>query len=325
MEAKPVEIKWNSGMSIFASEKFLRSVSDKYGWLAGIDDEDNIRFILPYTIIHRAKVRMVRFRVETMSFGNKYDEKEERYFLNSVVSYFRSVRADVIIPGTTNAIFRTYPSGAIAAPYGTYIVELDKEEESIFMDMSSSHRRKIRLAEKAKIQVKQGLEYAIPVYELIRDTFKRSGLPYMSCKDFEKQVDSLAENVKIFVAEYNGSLQGGMLVPFSHYSAYYAYGGSTPEPVAGSMNMMHWEAMRAFKKMGVKRYDLCGVRLNPKEGSKQDGLKKFKERFGAKLTQGFMWKYSINPIKSLIYTVAVRLERGGDIVDAERQKLKQAR
>ena len=35
-----------------------------------------------------------------------------------------------------------------------------------------------------------------------------------------------------------------------------------------------------------------------------------------------MWKYSLNSLKYIAYCLAVRLLRGGDIVDLERHKLK---
>jgi len=47
----------------------------------------------------------------------------------------------------------------------------------------------------------------------------------------------------------------------------------------------------------------------------------FKQRFGGQLAQGYMWKYSLNPLKYAVYSMAVRLLRGGDIVDIERYKL----
>ena len=34
--------------------------------------------------------------------------------------------------------------GAIAAPYGTHIIDLTKEEATLFGDLNSSHRRKVR-------------------------------------------------------------------------------------------------------------------------------------------------------------------------------------
>ena len=139
---------------------------------------------------------------------------------------------------------------------------------------------------------------------------------------FRRMVDGLGENIKIMVAEYRGAILGCVVIPFSGYSAYYVYGGSIPEPETGSMNLLHWEAIRLFQSQGVKRYDFCGVRIDPEKGSKQEGLMAFKERFGPRLVQGFMWKYSLKPLKSRIYSLAVRLLRGGDIVDAERHKLK---
>ncbi len=55
---------------------------------------------------------MVRFRVETIPLEEELDVQEEKSFLNSAVEYFRSIGADMIIPATTNTIFRTYPDGA---------------------------------------------------------------------------------------------------------------------------------------------------------------------------------------------------------------------
>jgi lipid II:glycine glycyltransferase (peptidoglycan interpeptide bridge formation enzyme) len=86
--------------------------------------------------------------------------------------------------------------------------------------------------------------------------------------------------------------------------------------------MLHWEAIKQFRKLGVKRYDFVGVRINPEKGSKQEGLMMFKQRFGGQLIKGYMWKYAIRPIKFAVYSIAVRLLRGGDIVDNERTRLK---
>ena len=321
MKAVSIEIDWHPNLSIYASEKYLKAVGDEYGWLGGTDDSGELRCILPYTIVHKATVLMVRFRVETILLDEALGIEEERSFLDSVVEYFRSIGADIIIPATTNTIFRTYPTGAIAAPYGTLIIDLDRDEETLFNNLSSSHRRKIRLATKSGVELLAGLEHAEIAYALVRDTFKRSSMPFMDYGAFRRMVDGLGENIKIMVADYRGVVQGCVVIPFSGHSAYYVYGGSIPEPETGSMNLLHWEAIRLFQSLGVKRYDFCGVRINPEKGSKQEGLMAFKERFGPRLVHGFMWKYSLNPLKSRIYSLAIRLLRGGDIVDAERHKL----
>ena len=321
MLAKKIEINWNPNLSIFASESFLKAVSDDYGWLGGTDDSGKLRCVLPYTIIKKTIFHMVRFRVETIALEGEFDVQEERSFLTSAIEYFSSIGADMVIPATTNTIFRTYPDGADAAPYGSFIIDLTQSEETLFSNLNSSHRRKVRLATKAGVQIKSGIEYLDTAYELVRDTFKRSKLGFMDHKAFMRYVHSLANNVKILVADYQGTVQGCIVVPFSNHSAYYVYGGSTPQATTGAMNLLHWEAIRKFRKLGVKRYDFVGVRINPDKESKQEGLMMFKERFGGQLAQGYIWKFSLHPLKYSVYNLAVRFLRGGDIVDAERHKL----
>ena len=78
-----------------------------------------------------------------------------------------------------------------------------------------------------------------------------------------------------------------------------------------------------YCRMGVDRYDFYGARINPAVGSKAAGLAAFKERFGADLKQGYIWKYHISSLKSMIYSLGVRWLRRGDIVDVERHKVVQ--
>jgi hypothetical protein len=322
MRAAPVAIDWHPGLSIYASEPFLKNVSDEYGWLGGHDDAGKLRCILPYTIVNKALVRMIRFRVETIPLGEELGVAEEKTFLEGAVEHFRSIGGDIIIPATTNAIFRTYPQGAVAAPYGTFIIDLNQPEDVLWGHVHSKHRNVIRNATKKGVRIRRGVEHAEAAYRLVRDTFKRSRLPFMSEESFMRMVNGLGPFVEVFIAEYEDALQGCAVIPFSNHSAYYVYGGSAPETLTGATNLLQWEAIRHFRDLGVKRYDFCGVRIDPDKGSKQAGLMMFKERFGPRLVQGFMWKYPLHPLKSSIYSWAVRLLRGGDIVDAERHKLR---
>ena len=49
MKAKPINIDWDHDLSIYASESFLKTVSDEYGWLGGLDDSGKLVCILPYS------------------------------------------------------------------------------------------------------------------------------------------------------------------------------------------------------------------------------------------------------------------------------------
>jgi FemAB family len=321
MNVQDVRIDWQPEMSIFASETFLREVSKEFGWLGGIDDAGRLRCILPYTVIRKPLMTMIRFRIETMPAGDGFDVGEEKDFLNGVVGYFRAKGADLILPGTTNSIFRAYPDGAVAAPYGSLVIDLEQDEESLWKNLHSKHRNVIRNAMNKGVKISYGAQYADVAHMLIQQTLQRSGMRFMTLAAFRRFVRNLGESVRIYVAEYLDQVQGCAVIPFSRHSAYYLYGGSIRNPITGALNLLQWEALLGFKKCCVTRYDFVGVRIDPEKGSKQERLMMFKERFGGRLIRGYIWKYPIHLLKFAGYSMVVRLARGGDIVDCERHKL----
>lgn len=322
IRAEPIKIEWDPSLPIFAKEEFLSAVGDEYGWLGGIDETGTLRCVLPYTVVRKAGVRMVRFRTETIQYGAGLDVVEEQSFLNSVVHHFRQTRADVIIPASNNAIFRTYPDGAVAAPYGTYFIALAQPEDALWAAVSASHRRHVRSAEKRGVLVRSDSECVTTAHAIICDTFRQSSLPFMSLEKFERMVRGLEGNVHLLVAEWHEHVQSCAVFAYSQHTAYYMYGGSIPQAVPGAMHLLHWEAIRLFRRLGVRRYDFYGARIDPSPGSKAAGLAAFKQRFGAELDQGYLWKCRISTLRSAIYSFGVRWLRGGDIVDAEHHKLR---
>ncbi len=323
MKATAIEINWNSALPVFASEPFLKAVGDACGWLGGTDDSGKLRCILPYTVIRKAILRMVRFRVETIPLGEELDVQEEKSFLNSAVEYFRSMGADIIIPATTNTIFRTYPDGASVAPYGSYIIDLCEPEDVLWRNITRITRQNIKTAMKSGVVFHEdGIEHLDSAYRLIVETFKRSELPFMNYESLKRFVLGLGENGKILITECQGVLQSCVIYGFSNYCVYAIYGGNKADMIEGANKLLHWEAVRLFKKLGIQRYDFVGARIDPEKGSKEEAINSFKRRLGGKLRQGYMWKYSLHPVRSLAYSLAVRFLRGGDIVDRERHKMK---
>jgi len=321
MKATRVEIKWRRTLPIFASERFLKAVGDDYGWLGGIGNDGTIRSVLPYTIVKKGPFKVVRFRAQTILLDEGLGVTEEREFLNSAVDYFRSARTDLIIPATVNSVFRTFPEGAAAAPYGTHTVDLTQAEETLWRNIGRITRQNIKTAQKDGVIVRgvtEGLELA---HRLIFETFKRSKLPFMGFHAFRQFVGGLGENGKVLVAEHQGVAHSYVVFAFSDVCAYAVYAGNLPRQHQGANKQLYWEAMRLFKGLGVKKFDFMGARIRPEKGSKQEAINLFKERFGAQLEQGYIWKYPLRPLGSLIYSMAVRIFRGGDIVDREKWKL----
>jgi len=322
IRAEPVKIEWNPNLPVFAKGEFLSAVGDEYGWLGGFDESETIRCILPFTILRKAGVRMVRFRNQTIPWGGELDLPVEKAFLNSVIQYFRSSRADVIIPPTNNTVFRTYPDGAKPAPYGTYVIDLLQSEDVLWRNISKGSRRDIISAQEAGFVIHDGMESLDPAYDLIRDTFRRSQISFMSHGSFRRFALALGEHGKLFMAENDGVVHSYSLFAFSAPSAYWIYGGNIRDQHRGAMKLLQWEAIRYFRKAGVEKFDCFGARINPQKGSKQEGINLMKKHLGATLSQGYIWKYALG-WRAHLYSAGVQLLRGGDIVDQECFKLKE--
>ena len=321
MRASRVDIRWRPELPIYASEEFLQSEGGEYGWVGGTNNEGQLLCVLPYAVIRKPGFRMIRFRTGTLPLEGELSPAEEKSFLNNVVEHFRSTGADMIIPSSNHAIFREYPDGADFGPYGTLVNSLEKTEEALMSGIRKTFRQNIRKATAAGIQINCGIEYLETAYQLVAETLQRSDMKFKTYGQFKSRILALGEYVKIFVALHQGVIQGCMVAPFSKHTAYNCYAGSKPQPTLGAMHLLHWEAMRAFRAMGVKRFDFQGVRISPRKGSKQEGILHYKQGFGGELFQGYLWKFPFRPLKSIAYSVGVRFLMGGDIVDQERKTI----
>jgi len=228
----------------------------------------------------------------------------------------------MIIPASTNTIFRTYPDGADPAPYGSYVIDLSQPEDILWRNIDRILRQNINTAQKKGVTIRNGGEELGDAYKLIVDTFKRSKLPFMSYEVFKRYWKGLGEKGKLLVADYQGVPQSYVVFAFSDYCAYAIYAGNVANLKQGANKLLYWEAIRFFKKLGIQRYDFVGARIDPEKGSKEEAINSLKKHFGAKLIKGYMWKYSYHPLKYSLYNLAARVRSGGDIVDAERHKLK---
>ncbi len=278
--------------------------------------------MLPYTIVRKAVIRMVRFRTETIPMATDFSVAEEREFLADVIDFLKSLDVDMIIPATTNTVFRTYPPGADAAPYGSYVIDLSQPEDVLWKNIDRITRQNIKSASKAGTVIRDAAEEeSRTAYRLIKDTFKRSRLPFMSYASFEAFRSGLAESGRLLIADHQGEAQSAVVFAQSRPCAYAVYAGNVAGQ-QGANKLLYWEAMRMFKSLGVRTFDFTGARINPPKGSKQEALGHFKKRFGATLKQGFIWRYAFHSWRYRLYRLAALIRSGGDIVDAEKHKLK---
>ena len=78
LKAIRMKVDWNPSMSIFASERYLRLLGTEWGWLGGVDEGGNLACVLPFAVVKKWVLRLVRFPVETILLNPGIDAAQER-------------------------------------------------------------------------------------------------------------------------------------------------------------------------------------------------------------------------------------------------------
>lgn len=275
--------------------------------------------VLPFYIKKRL---MFTYMLFTTNVWGVDSELEQLEFLNNVISYIKQkVKVDFILSQHVTALFGAYPNGANFCHFGSYILDLSPTIDDLWAKMHVKHRNVVRKALKENVVTSCDLANKECCIELIQNTLRRQNVAIIN-PFIINQLDNI-RNVDYWIAEYEGNIEGAAIILWAtNSSAYYMYGGSSPSPHTGAMNLLQWEVIRKMKDNGVKKYDFVGARISPLKGSKYDGIQRFKERFGGELNNGFLWKMPLNKFKYYLYVFAVWLvtkgDYKGDIIDQER-------
>lgn len=308
---------------ITAAEKYLKTIPNiGYGWLKSDD------FFIPFILEKRFIFKRLVFTHSPIKISNKkkYDLSLEKSFLNNIVTYCKNLKIDYISQPNPNVLFSTYPEESIHVKFGTYIIDLRLTLETLFQNLHSKHRNVIKKAQKDGVIIKMGHDLLNDFYPIYKNTLSRQKLNYTTLLELKKMVQGpLKDNCEIFIAEKDGIVQGGAFFIFQqNQSTYYLLGASLQNPHIGSLNLLHWEAISYFKKIGVLYYNFVGARISPIKGSKQEGIQRFKSRFGSSFKEGYLWKVPINQKKYYLFNFISKLNsllRGrkhrGDIIDDE--------
>lgn len=311
--------EYRSQVSIFGTSRFLSSKSDRYGWF--IDES----FILPYYISKKLFFRYIIFPSQTIYLKSGTTIDDERRFLNDVIYMIKNdlKYVDFILQSPTNVVFKIYPNNSIFCLFGTYIIDLLQDENNIFKQIHQKHRNVIKKAQNDGVIVVNGKQYRNEVLNIINQTMLRQKMaPFKSAA--MNEFKCLNENIEYYVSIYNNIVQGGAMIYWDKYCAYYMYGGSIEKPHGGSLNLMHWQIIKDMKKRGVEKYDFVGARIHPLKDSKISTIQRFKARFGGNMKTGYLWKYPIKPFKYKMFNIIkilyslFRLKKAfKDVIDQE--------
>lgn len=287
---------------VFASQGYLSACSGNYGWV--VSDG----FVLPFYVDKVLIFRRLIFTTAVIAKQEGGTAKGQQIFLDKAVQILGSLGlCDFISKPQSNAVFEVAPSQGVSCPWGTYETGIDRPDEALLKSFHSKHRNVINKAMRDGVVVRPVDDLSV-VQENIRQTLLRQKLPYYPSLGF---VHALAERLPgqmmTMGAYHQDQLQGVALVLFDAKRGYYLYGGSVENPVGGALNLLQYEVMRRLRDMGAVYYDFVGARIDVEEGSKYEGIQRFKSRFGADLRKGYAFRVIFSPLKYALFSLAVKL------------------
>jgi hypothetical protein len=312
--------QYDSVISIFATKDYLSSKSEDYGWFV------DKNFIIPYYVNKKLFFKYIIFPSETIYLNNNLHKDNEKIFLNEVILDIKKSLPyiDFIVQPPTNVVFDTFPDNSIHCEFGSYQIDLTRDEDVLFSNLHSKHRNVIKKAMKDGVIIKKGADFKNEAFKLVQDTMLRQSMNAPSQDTFDNEVEKINGNLEFYIAIKDEKVQGSAIIYWNENGAYYVHGGSCENPYGGSLNLMHWEIIKDMKSRGVKLYDFVGARIKPKEGSKLEGIQRFKSRFGATMKTGYLWKYPIKPLKYRLFEFLKKINAKvknkpyiGDIIDQE--------
>ena len=282
--------------------------------------------ILPFVIRKKSILKWMQLYTEVLNCDSA---DKERRFLNECMSIIKKDFKISHVMTSNTSIFKSYPDGAEYCKWGTYKVDLTLDEDTLFANLHSKHRNVIRRAQTLGLIVEHGKECAKDVVKLMSDTYSRQGTKFTYGDTYIEKHNKLGDNVDWWIVrDSDGTIHGSALFLWSKGgSCYYQHGGSGSHTAPGAMNLLIWEAMLEMKRRGVRCFDFVGARVTTEEGSKLEGIQRFKSRFGSTMDQGYMFRYVVSPWFYFLYdkalTIFYRLHgnKGSfDIIEQERKK-----
>lgn len=291
-------LEWSDRFSIYLSPAYLKWHLGCRATFVKLEYEDGSALSLPFCR-RSYPTGLVALNI----LSDPFDSEGKLHTLDEdaweVVLRAPDCVADLVQCESVSSMTLRHPRDAVWVPIATVQLDLTREEEALWMGLHPRHRSSIRRAMRQSLDVRvvSDKDEMRAAYLLMRDTQLRNDNAMISESRFFELVRSLPDNVVLFGVYSGNELQGTAIYPYSNHSASYLYGGSLARPADGALKFLHWEAMLYFRKRGVMVFDLQGMRIDPEKGSKYEGLRRFKERFGGEVVNGYLWRVVQSPMK----------------------------
>jgi lipid II:glycine glycyltransferase (peptidoglycan interpeptide bridge formation enzyme) len=184
----------------------------------------------------------------------------------------------------------------------TYLVDLKKNEEELFRQLKHAARKCVKKCQREGLKVVEVKNY--------REFEQRYWLPYVQAEEYFGRKanpsnpatwdEDKEARYHYYIVENGNSRTLAVL-------GMYIFNGVATEIASGTMplayelkipaqDLLHWEIMLKAKCMGCHIFDLAGVDPNPVAGSKEEGIRRFKEKWGGRYVEYYTYRKEMNPV-----------------------------
>jgi len=215
-------------------------------------------------------------------------ELESRVLTDMLISQFNFIKANGasyiewrFSGNVVDLVKFTDALGVEAEEKGTFILEIEPDEQLMWNKMESRGRNMVRKAEKSGVTIKHsaGGEGEIDLfYEMLKATFAKSGkTPSHPKRFYESLISNLGSVNRVLVlsAEINGKIEAMGIFPHDENRIQFLSGTSTAEGGRyAANNLIQWNVIKYAMEKRMRIYDLGGTGI--------PAIDKFKASFGGK-------------------------------------------
>ncbi len=192
--------------------------------------------------------------------------RRNREFVEACLDWLREERSPRYVHVETNHRYRDVRPFAWSdyevTPRYTYLVDLDRDEEDLFMAFSSDARKNVRKCREADCAVRVGgTDDVARTVANVNDRYAEQGLSFSLDPAFVTDLyHSLPDGqVRPYVVEVDGEFAGGMIAFEDDDTVYRWQGGTVPDVDLPVNDFLDWRIMRDAMDRGLQRYDLVGA------------------------------------------------------------------
>ena len=183
------------------------------------------------------------------------------------------IRFDPAREKNLNAIRNGLEYKIVKAPHDMqpgeiFVMDITKPEEQLLAEMKSKTRYNIKLAKKKEVRIKKqevGGQYVDEFLRLAHITACRNKITFHPGSYYKKMLETIpAENLKLYVAEYENKIIAANIMIFYGKTATYLHGASDDEyRNVMAPHILQWQAIKDAKAAGCEKYDFGGVKTQP--------------------------------------------------------------